>query len=171
MTTKQAYQEKIEAQLREWQLGLDKLRVKAARTKAETKLEYQQQIDALAVKQQAARQKFEALKQASSDKWDTLKVNVDKAMTDLQQGFEQFQTTSQQYGDEVLNWAKGIAQEHKLHSIGWAEGLAKEKETDSIGWAEGVAQKPSSESKGWPEGVAKEAEHESAGWAEGYSKK
>ena len=45
MTTKQAYQEKIEAQLREWQLGLDKLRVKAARTKAETKLEYQQQID------------------------------------------------------------------------------------------------------------------------------
>ncbi len=151
MTTKQAYQEKIEAQLKEWQIGLEKLKIKAAKAKAEAKLEYQQQFDELAAQQQAARQKLEALKQVGSERWVDLKANLDSAMIELQQGFDRLKTAGQQYGDDVLSWAKGIAKEHNLHSIGWAEGFAKEKETESIGWAEGLAEKDKVESQGWAE--------------------
>ena len=155
VTTKQVYQEKIEAQLKEWQVGLDKLKVKTHKAKAEAKLEYQRQLEDLSAKQQVARQKFEALKQAGSEKWVDLKANLDYTMTELQQGFERFKTTGQQYGDDVLSWAKGIAKEHNLHSIGWAEGIATEKEIESIGWAEGVAEENKIESQGWVEGYGK----------------
>lgn len=128
MTTRQAYQEKIEAQLKEWQVGLIKLKVKADKAKAEAKLEYQQQLDELSARLHTARQKFDALQQVGSNRWEEMRDNLDTTMTELQQGFNRFKTAGQQHGDDVLSWARGIAKEHKLHSIGWGEGIAKEKE-------------------------------------------
>jgi hypothetical protein len=62
-------------------------------------------------------------------------------MTTKQAYQERVETSTQQQGKDVLSWAKGIAKEHKLHSIGWAEGIAEENPVESIGWAEGYGNK------------------------------
>jgi len=47
MNKKEAYQEKFDAQLREWSAKIDELKAKADQAKAEAKIEYYEQIEAL----------------------------------------------------------------------------------------------------------------------------
>jgi hypothetical protein len=58
MDTKEAYQEKFDAQLREWSAKIDELKAKADKAKAEAKIEYCEQIDGLRSKQAAAQTKL-----------------------------------------------------------------------------------------------------------------
>lgn len=156
MTTKQAYQEKIEAQLKEWQIGIEQLKVKAQQAKADAKLEYEQKLDQLAAQQVLAKEKLDQLKKSSAENWDSLQAEVDQAMSKLHHQLDQFRQFAEEQGHDVLSWAKGIAKEHKLRSIGWAEGFTRHKESESIGWAEGLAEEDKVESEGWTEGYGKE---------------
>jgi hypothetical protein len=156
VTTRQAYQDKIEAQLKEWQIGIEKLKVKAEKATADTKIDYQKTLDQLAAQQAVAQEKLDELKASSADNWETLKSEMDQAMDKLQTDFDRYHQIAKQNGHDVLSWAKGIAQEHGLSSIGWAEGLSHDKEATSVGWAEGQSEDSEVESEGWTEGYHRE---------------
>ena len=52
MGKKEAYIEKLEAQLREWSSKIDELQARADKAKADVKLEYEKQIGELRTKQE-----------------------------------------------------------------------------------------------------------------------
>lgn len=149
---RQEYQKRVEIWLKEWQIGLEQLKAQTGRVSAEAKQEYQQLLQQLSSQQAAIQQRLEDLDHADSANWEKIKTDINRMMRELQQTFNQFKDFAQQYGNDVLGWAKGIAKEHQLHSIGWAEGIAKEDPLESIGWAEGVAKEDVVESVGWAEG-------------------
>ena len=83
MSMKDAYIQKIEAQLEEWKSEIDKIKAKADKADAEAKLEYYEQIEELRTKQQAAQEKFTQLKDAGEDAWEDLKAGVELAGVSL----------------------------------------------------------------------------------------
>jgi peptidoglycan hydrolase CwlO-like protein len=83
MSMKEAYQQKLEAQLAEWNVAIDKLKAKADKAEAEAQIEYYKQIEDMRVKQEAAREKLTELKEAGEDAWEDLKAGLDSAWNSL----------------------------------------------------------------------------------------
>jgi len=79
MGMKESYQEKLQAELDEWSADIDKLKAKADKAEANVKLEYYEQVEALRVKQEAAKDKLAVLKAASDDAWEDLKAGTESA--------------------------------------------------------------------------------------------
>jgi universal stress protein A len=84
---KRAYQEKIEAQLKEWAAKTDALKTRADKTKTDAQVIYKEQIENLRTKQEAARQKLQELKDSGEEAWGELKVGLDKALEDFKKAF------------------------------------------------------------------------------------
>jgi hypothetical protein len=83
MSMKEAYQQKLEAQLAEWNVAIDKLKAKADKAEAEAQIEYYKQIEDMQVKQEAAREKLTELKEAGEGGWEDLKVGLESAWNSL----------------------------------------------------------------------------------------
>ena len=88
MGLKEDYQEKLEAQLREWSAKIDQLKAGAERMAADAKVRYHQQLDALRGKQEAAQKKLQELKESGEGAWESLKAGIDRAWDELKQGVE-----------------------------------------------------------------------------------
>jgi len=88
MSTKDAYQQKLEAQLREWQADIDKLKARADQADADRKIAYDNEIDSLQQKQQALRQKLEQLRSSGEDAWEELRSGAEKAWKDMDNAFK-----------------------------------------------------------------------------------
>ena len=80
---KSAYQEKIEAQLKEFAAKIDILAAKAEKARAEAKVKYYEQIEGLRAKQESVRQKLQRLKEPGAEAWRDLKKGIDSALADL----------------------------------------------------------------------------------------
>lgn len=85
MDTKEAYQERVEAQLKELDARIDLLEAQADKAKAEAKVEYAQQIESLRSRRDEAEQRLEGLKAAGSGAWRELTEGMDEAVTSLEQ--------------------------------------------------------------------------------------
>ena len=83
MSRKDAYEKKLEAQLKEWKTDIDKMKAKADKADAEAKLEYYKQIEDLRTQQEAAQKKLTELKAAGESAWEDLKSGIDLAWTSL----------------------------------------------------------------------------------------
>jgi peptidoglycan hydrolase CwlO-like protein len=83
MDNKEAYINKMKAQLNEWDAEIDKLKAKYEKVSADTALEYQKQIDDLKSKRAAAENKITELKESSGDAWEELKSGIENAWTSL----------------------------------------------------------------------------------------
>ncbi|HEX9776876.1 MAG TPA: coiled coil domain-containing protein [Geopsychrobacteraceae bacterium] len=83
MSKKQAYEEKLEAQLDEWNAKINVLKAKAEKVEAEAKIEYHEMIETLKTKQAAAKNKLAELHNASDDSWEDLKEGVENAWKSL----------------------------------------------------------------------------------------
>lgn len=79
MDEKQAYAQKLQAQLDEWNAEIDKLRAKAAKAEAEAEIHYAKQIQELEQQQQEAKARLRELEQSSTEAWRDLKVGLDSA--------------------------------------------------------------------------------------------
>jgi hypothetical protein len=88
--SKQAYQEKLEAQLAEWDAQLDLIKAKAKNLQADAKLEYERQIAALQQKRAEALAKLEDLYKRGEDAWEDLKEGTEKAWGEMGQAMERF---------------------------------------------------------------------------------
>lgn len=83
MATKEVYQEKAEAQLREWRAELDKLKARADKQKAEAKGEYQDVIEQLQERQDRAEHRLGQIRASSASAWEDLKGGMDAALAEL----------------------------------------------------------------------------------------
>ncbi|MBD9356510.1 sll1863 family stress response protein [Methylomonas albis] len=82
-TKKEAYQEKFEAQLREWAAEIEVLKAKADTATAEAKIVYFGQIEELHAKQTAAQTKLQELRASGEQAWEALKPGLEHAWHDL----------------------------------------------------------------------------------------
>jgi len=84
MELKDAYQDKMNARLREWQAKIDALKARADQAEAEQKIQYYEEIESLRTKQQKVQHKLEELRSAGASAWEEAKAGVEAAWTDLE---------------------------------------------------------------------------------------
>ena len=90
MTDKRkAYEEKIDAQLEEWNAQIALLKARADKAKAEAKIEYYKTIEALQHRQDEARAKLHELKTAGDEAWEDLKTGAEKAWAEVKTAFHE----------------------------------------------------------------------------------
>ena len=94
-----AYVQKLKAQLDYWNADIDKLAAKAAQAEAGVKIEYQNQLDDLCAKrddvrdrlsavQQAGEGAWENLKEGLENSWEILKMSFNKAKSEFEKGYK-----------------------------------------------------------------------------------
>jgi hypothetical protein len=83
MGKKEAYQEKVQAQLREWKADIEKLMARADKAKAEGKIEFYKRAETLNAKYQAALKSSQEMKEAGEDKWEEFKAGVEAALEEV----------------------------------------------------------------------------------------
>ena len=79
MVDKDAYVQKMQAKLDEWNAEIDKLKAKAAQVEADSRVEYQKQIQNLQEKRQGAEKKLAEVRQAGESAWQDLKAGAQSA--------------------------------------------------------------------------------------------
>lgn len=84
MSMKDAYAQKLQAQLDQWNAEIAKLKAKADSTQADAKIEYYEEIDRLRKEQLEAQEKLNELRQAGETAWEDLKAGVENAWDSLE---------------------------------------------------------------------------------------
>jgi hypothetical protein len=84
---RKAYEEKLDAQLEEWNAQIALLKARADKGKAEAKIEYNKTIEALQRRQDEARIKLHELKTAGDEAWEDLKTGAEKAWAEVKTAF------------------------------------------------------------------------------------
>ncbi len=87
MDKRKAYEEKLDAQLKEWNAQIDLLKARADKARAEAKIEYYKTIEALQSKQNEAVTKLQELKTAGDEAWEDLVTGADKAWDEVKAAF------------------------------------------------------------------------------------
>jgi predicted ATP-binding protein involved in virulence len=87
MDKRKAYEEKLAAQLEEWNAQVALFQAKADKATAEAKIEYYKITEALQRKQDEARTKLQELKDAGDDAWEDLKAGGEKAWAEIKTAF------------------------------------------------------------------------------------
>ncbi|MFO8240340.1 MAG: hypothetical protein R6T90_05005 [Dissulfuribacterales bacterium] len=88
MTEKRkAFEEKLDAQIKELSAQMALLKTKADKAKAEAKIEYYTTIEALHHKRDIAKAKLHELKTSGEDAWDNLKAGTEKAWDEFKSAF------------------------------------------------------------------------------------
>ncbi len=157
MTQKTNYQEKVEAQLRQWNTRIAELSDRVQAAEAGTQEKYQRQLRELTARRDEVERKLQKMRQAGEENWLDLRSSVEESLTDMEEQFDQVQATARSVGDTALGWAEGLAGRRAEPSSGWPEGQAsneEESESSSEGWAEGQGHREEG-SAGWSEGMRK----------------
>ena len=84
---RKAYEEKLDAQLEEWNAQIALLKAKAAKARAEAKIDYNKTIEALQRRQDEAITKLHELKASGDDAWEDLKTGAEKAWAEVKAAF------------------------------------------------------------------------------------
>jgi uncharacterized membrane protein len=88
MTDKRkAFEEKLDAQMKEWNVQIALLKAKAENAKADAKVEYYAKIEALQHRRDTARAKLQELKAAGDGAWEDLKTGAEKAWAEVKTAF------------------------------------------------------------------------------------
>jgi universal stress protein A len=82
------YIEKLEAQLKEWDVEIDHFMEKVETSKAEVKAKYGKQIDELKGKQEAAKKKLTEMRQTGGAAWEGLRTAMTRSMEELKEAYD-----------------------------------------------------------------------------------
>jgi hypothetical protein len=85
---KQAFQHKLESELRQWEAKLEQLRARAKDAQAGIRAEFELQLEALAARQALAQEKLRELSRHGERTWEDLKEGAEKAWADLREALE-----------------------------------------------------------------------------------
>ena len=85
---RKAYEERLDAELKEWNAQIALLKARADIAKAEAKIEYYKTIEALQHKQDEAGTKLHELKNAGDEAWEDLKTGAEKAWEEVKTAFQ-----------------------------------------------------------------------------------
>ena len=80
MNTKEVYEQKIQAQVDEWDAEILKLKAQASKTTADVQINMNNQIKELRQKKETVNAKLIQLKEASEDSWEDLKVGIEEGL-------------------------------------------------------------------------------------------
>jgi len=84
---RKAYEEKLEAQFEEWNAQIALLKAKADKAKADAKIEYYKNIEALEHKQEVAGTRLRELKTAGDEAWEDVKTGAEKAWDEVKAAY------------------------------------------------------------------------------------
>ena len=87
MTTRDAYVERIKAQIDQWNDEIDRFQAQARRAVADVKIEYEEQVAGLKGRRDALRERLAALQQAGDEAFEDLRVGTDKALAGIREAF------------------------------------------------------------------------------------
>ena len=76
MSTKDAYEKQLQAQLDEFSAEIDRLKARADQAEADAEPWLHKQVEALQEKHRAAKEKLGELKEAGDDAWEDLKAGI-----------------------------------------------------------------------------------------------
>ena len=88
MDKRKAYEEKLDAQLKEWSAQIALLKAKADKAKAEAKVEYYKMIETLQGQQETARMKLEDLRAVGDDRWEDYKTDGEETWAQIKAAFQ-----------------------------------------------------------------------------------
>ena len=80
MNKKEAYEQKIQAQVDEWNAEILKLKAQAAKARADVQINYNNQIEELRQRKETVNEKLTQLKEASEESWEDLKVGIEEGL-------------------------------------------------------------------------------------------
>lgn len=83
MSKRDTYVQQLHAKLDEWNANIDKLTVKANQVEADSRREYQEQIDTLKRKRREIENKLTDLKRSGEDAWSDFKTGIDIALESM----------------------------------------------------------------------------------------
>ena len=84
---RKAYEEKFNAQFEEWNSQIALLKAKANMAKADMKIKYHKNIEALEFKQKVAGTRFSELKKGGDEAWEELKTGTEKAWDEVKTAY------------------------------------------------------------------------------------
>jgi len=84
---RKAYEEKLDAQLKEWSAQIDLLNAKAKNAKADAKINYYKTIEALQHMEDEAGTRLNRLKTAGDGAWEEIKTGVENAWDEVRTAF------------------------------------------------------------------------------------
>lgn len=84
---RKAYEEKLDAQLKEYNAQIVLLKAKAQNARADAKIDYYKTIDALEHKQDEAKTKLQELKTAGDEAWEDVKAGAEKAWAEVKAAY------------------------------------------------------------------------------------
>ena len=79
MKNKEAYIQKLQAKIDEWNADINRLKAKADQVEADSKIEYQKQIQALKSKRDEIEKKVSEISRSGENAWEDLKAGADLA--------------------------------------------------------------------------------------------
>jgi len=88
MATKEAYQKKLAAQLKEWDAKLDLWSAKAQKATADARISYENELESLKSKRAAAHKTLEELGKRSENAWEDMKEGVEKVWDEMSRAIE-----------------------------------------------------------------------------------
>jgi uncharacterized coiled-coil protein SlyX len=89
MNDKNAYKQKIDAQLAEWKADIDKLKAKLRHADADAKIETEKEISTLEMRYEAAKMKLRELADASDEAWGSVKKGLESSMDTMKNAFKE----------------------------------------------------------------------------------
>jgi predicted nucleic acid-binding Zn-ribbon protein len=88
MPDKDAYVQRMHAKLDEWNAEIDKLKAKADKAEAESRLEYQKEIEILKERRKDAEEKLTEVSQAGEGAWEDLKAGIQSAWDSMEEAIK-----------------------------------------------------------------------------------
>lgn len=85
---KQAYEEKVKAQLNKLNAQIDEMKAKARQAQADTEIKYHSEIEELSSKWDATFKKLEEFQKAGDGAWKEIQTGFENAWNDLEKSFE-----------------------------------------------------------------------------------
>lgn len=79
MKDKDAYVQELHTKIDEWNADIDKLKAKADQVEADSRIEYQKQVQALKSKRDDIEKKVSEISRSGEDAWEDLKAGADLA--------------------------------------------------------------------------------------------
>ncbi len=87
MSLKDAYRDKMNAQLDEWGAEIDKMKARADKTAADERIDHYREIEGWEKSRDDARTKLSDLDTKAEDAWEDVKNGVENSWNDLKHGF------------------------------------------------------------------------------------
>jgi len=98
---RKAYQERIEAQLKEWGVKIDELKAKAERSKVELKMKYEKQIEDLRVQKETLEKRLQEFRESGGETWEHLKTGIEKGFDELKDSVDRTISLFKEKGEVV----------------------------------------------------------------------